>query len=160
MTEGSDLRRTKILRWIGGCVLLAFLWWTVGPHRPWWVGLLLVSCLIAILLSSPSKGRSLTAPQIADLIERFLDGTSLYPQEWNDFVERSQRDKEMDRFRKRCSELDPLVNHPGKPDPKAVAELRSMVEMLRSQTYPARSDESADLDSAAGPPAPGGSEPR
>jgi hypothetical protein len=43
-----------------------------------------------------------TPEEIADLIERFLNGTSLYPQEWNDFVECSHPDKMLDSFRKRC----------------------------------------------------------
>jgi hypothetical protein len=33
------------------------------------------------------KRKAKTAAEIADLIERFLNGASLYPQEWNDFVE-------------------------------------------------------------------------
>jgi hypothetical protein len=72
--------------------------------------------------------------EVAQLIERFLEKKSLYPQEWNDFVDGSLRDKELDVYRKRSYELDPLVNRPGEPDPEAVAELRSMIEILRSPT--------------------------
>lgn len=79
------------------------------------------------------RKRSKDAAEVADLIERFLNGRSLYPQEWNDFVDASQRNKKIDLYRKRCSELDPLVNRPGDPDPKAVSELRSMIQILRSQ---------------------------
>ena len=68
---------------------------------------------------------------MAQIIERFLAGTSLYPQEWNDFVELSQLNKDVEEYRKRCYELDPLVNYPGEPDPEAVAELRAMVEKLK-----------------------------
>jgi hypothetical protein len=75
--------------------------------------------------------RDKTRLQIADLIERFLDSTSLYPQEWNDFVESPQRDKKLDVYRKRCDQLDPLVNRPGEMDPTAVAELREMIDELR-----------------------------
>jgi hypothetical protein len=70
--------------------------------------------------------------EVADLIERYLDGASLYPQEWNDFVDSSQRRKDVDIYRKRCSELDLLVNRPEGPDPEATAELRSMIKTLRS----------------------------
>ena len=76
--------------------------------------------------------RDKTPHEIADLIERFLDGKSLYPQEWNDFVDSSQRDKEIDFYRRRCYELDPLVNRPGPPDQNAIAELRKLVSELRS----------------------------
>ena len=76
----------------------------------------------------------MNAAAVADLVERFLDGKSLHPQEWNDFVDASQRDKKIEAYRKRCSELDPLVNRPGEPDPAAVAELRSMIRTLRSQS--------------------------
>jgi len=72
-----------------------------------------------------------TAAEIAGIIERFLNGNSLYPQEWNDFVERHERDASLDPYRKKCYELDPLVNSPEPQNPKAVAELREMIEELR-----------------------------
>jgi hypothetical protein len=78
-----------------------------------------------------SSNRSKTASEVADLVERFLDGRSSYPQEWNDFVDGSQRDKAVEVYRKRCYDLDPRVNRPGDPDPEAVAELRSMIGRLR-----------------------------
>jgi hypothetical protein len=76
--------------------------------------------------------RSKNALEVADIIAPFLDRTSLYPQEWNDFVECSQRDKKIDVYRKRCYQLDPLVNRPGDPDQNAVTELRSMIDELRT----------------------------
>ena len=76
---------------------------------------------------------NLSYTQMAQLIERFLEGNELYPQEWNDFVEVSQRQKEMDVYRKRCYDLDPLVNSHEAPDPEAVAELRSMIRTLREK---------------------------
>jgi hypothetical protein len=72
-----------------------------------------------------------TAAEIAGIVERFLDGNSLYPQEWNDFVEGRERDASLDPYRKKCYELDPLVNCPDPQDPKAIAELRGMVKELR-----------------------------
>jgi hypothetical protein len=72
-----------------------------------------------------------TAAQIADIIERFLNENSLYPQEWNDFVECSQPEERLDCYRKKCYELDPLVNSPDPQDPKAIEELRIMVVELR-----------------------------
>jgi hypothetical protein len=80
------------------------------------------------------KNKPKTATDIADLIERFLNRASLYPQEWNDFVERKQADSMLDLYRKRCDELDPLVNCPEPQDAKALAELRSIVEQLRSRS--------------------------
>ena len=72
--------------------------------------------------------------EVADLIERFLEGRSLYPQEWGDFVECRQQNSEIDKIRKRLDvELDPLVNCPGEQDPKAIAELKAIVAELRSR---------------------------
>lgn len=76
-------------------------------------------------------GKKKTAAQIADIIERFLNDRSLYPQEWNDFVECNQPEAKLDAYRKQCYELDPLVNSPAPPDPKAIVELRNMVDELR-----------------------------
>jgi hypothetical protein len=77
-----------------------------------------------------------TAGEIADLIERFLNGSSLYPQEWNDFVECGHPDKMLDSYRRRCDLLDPLVNCPEPQDPKALQELRNMVQELRTLSTP------------------------
>jgi len=73
-----------------------------------------------------------TATEIADIIERFVNGTSLYAQEWNDFVDCKQSNQKLDSYRKRCDELDPLVNRPEPQDAKAVAELKNMIDELRS----------------------------
>lgn len=78
------------------------------------------------------KRKSKTATEIADLIERFLNGVSLYSQEWNDFVECSHPDKMLDSYRKRCDLLDPRVNCSDPQDPKALQELRTMVQELRN----------------------------
>jgi hypothetical protein len=77
------------------------------------------------------KNTRMTPFEIADLIQRFLDEKSLYPEEWVEFAETPQRDKSLDAYRKRCDQLDPLVNRPGDMDSKAVAELRSMIDELR-----------------------------
>jgi hypothetical protein len=71
--------------------------------------------------------------ETAQLIERFLEGNELYPQEWNDFVEVPQRHKETDVYRQRCYDLDPLVNSHETPDPEALAELQSMVGTLHQK---------------------------
>jgi hypothetical protein len=63
---------------------------------------------------------NLSYPEMAQLIERFLEGNELYPQEWNDFVEVPQRQKERDAYRKRCYDLDPLVNSHEAADPDAI----------------------------------------
>jgi hypothetical protein len=52
--------------------------------------------------------------------------------EWCDFAETPQRDPAVERYRKRCDKLSPLVNRPGEMDEAAVAELRSIIEVLRS----------------------------
>jgi len=71
--------------------------------------------------------------EVAQLIERFLENRSLYPQEWNDFVDTSQKDRVIDDYRRECDELDPLVNRRGEPDPDAVARLKGIINQLRSE---------------------------
>jgi hypothetical protein len=75
--------------------------------------------------------KNMTPLEIAELIQRFLNEKRLYPEEWVEFSETPQHDKNLDVYRKRCDLLDPLVNRPGDMDPTAVAELRSMIEELR-----------------------------
>jgi hypothetical protein len=82
-----------------------------------------------------SKGkwkRDMTPEEAAEVIERFLAETELYPFEWTDFAETRQKDPRIEHYRKRCDKLSPLVNRPGDMDELAVAELRSIVKELRS----------------------------
>jgi hypothetical protein len=95
------------------------------------------------LMFKPNQRR--TAVEIADIIERFLNQNSSYLQEWNDFVECREPDSRLDTYRKRCDELDPLVNSPGPQDPKAIAELRSMVGQLRRLEIQTDREESTDF---------------
>jgi hypothetical protein len=128
-------RRIAVVCWLaGGFLFLPAVWRDFGPIHPWLRILSLVWFLIpvALVYPYPLKRKALTAQEMASLIERFLENRSLYPQEWNDFVECSQPDKEMDRFRKHCDELDPLVNCPGTPDEDSVLELRAMIRELRN----------------------------
>jgi len=83
------------------------------------------------------KNRNMTPLEMADVVERFLDEKSLYPEEWVEFAETPQHDKIIDVNRKRCDQLDPLVNRPGDMDPTAVAELREMIDVLRRLGEPA-----------------------
>jgi hypothetical protein len=74
----------------------------------------------------------MSVEQAAQIVEHFLDGSSLYPQKWHDFVETPQRNGAVESFR--CYQLDPPVDKPGSPDASAVAELRQILTVLRSQT--------------------------
>ncbi len=76
--------------------------------------------------------RDMSPEQAAQVIERFLTETELYPFEWTDFAETKQQDPRVELYRKRCDKLSPLVNGPGEMDQTAVAELRSIIEKLRS----------------------------
>jgi hypothetical protein len=78
--------------------------------------------------------RDLNRKQVADLIERFLNNRLAYPQEWNDFVECSQEDVQMNRYRKVCYELDPLVNSHEPQDPVVLEKLGNLVVELRNQS--------------------------
>ena len=73
----------------------------------------------------------MTPEEAAAVIERFL-GQTPDSIEWCDFSETPQRDTTVELYRKRCDELSPLVNRPGEMDEAAVAELRSIIEELRS----------------------------
>lgn len=82
---------------------------------------------------SESKWKGNMSPkEAAQVIERFLAETELYPFEWTDFAETKQQDPRVERYRKRCDKLSPLVNRPGEMDKVAVEELRSIVEELRA----------------------------
>lgn len=76
--------------------------------------------------------RNMHPEEVAQIIERFLENESLWPQEWNDFVDTPQLDKTVECYRQQCYELDPLVNRPGNADPDAVAQLKSIIERLRT----------------------------
>ena len=76
--------------------------------------------------------KDMSPEEAAQVIERFLAGTSLYLQEWNDFAETGQKNARVERHRERCDDLSPLVNRPGEMDQAAVSELRSIIEELRS----------------------------
>lgn len=76
--------------------------------------------------------RDMSPEQAAQVIQRFLTETELYPFEWTDFAETKQQDPRVELYRKRCDKLSPLVNRPGEMDQTAVAELRSIIEKLRS----------------------------
>jgi hypothetical protein len=78
--------------------------------------------------------RNATKAEVADLIDRFLENRLAYPQEWNDFVERSQKDPDVEVYRKKCDELDPLVNCPDPVDHDALTELRLMAKELSAST--------------------------
>ena len=75
----------------------------------------------------------MTAEEAAGVIERFIDGPG-DSIEWCDFAETRQKDAQVEAYRKRCDKLSPLVNRPGEMDEAAVAELRSIVQELRSMT--------------------------
>lgn len=68
------------------------------------------------------------------MIDRFLENRLAYPQEWNDFVERSQKDPDVEVYRKKCYELDPLVNCPDPVDQDALTELRLLAKELSAST--------------------------
>ena len=75
----------------------------------------------------------MTPEEAAAVLDRFL-GEMPDSVEWCDFAETPQRDPTVERYRRRCDKLSPLVNRPGEMDKAAVAELRSMIEELRSTT--------------------------
>jgi hypothetical protein len=79
--------------------------------------------------------------EAAQVIERFLAETELYPFEWTDFAETKQQDPMVELYRKRCDKLSPLVNRPGEMDEVAVLELKSIVENLRAMSNSGGSDE-------------------
>ena len=69
--------------------------------------------------------------EVADLIDRYLGHESLYPQEWNDFIDTGQDNWIVEAYRKCCYALDPLINHDGEPCPGVVTALKGIVTALR-----------------------------
>jgi len=51
------------------------------------------------------SGKIRTPGEVADIIVRFLSGSGLYPQEFNDFFESSLSDPKLDAYRQRCEML-------------------------------------------------------
>ena len=76
--------------------------------------------------------KNMNRQEAAGVIERFLEGRSLYPQEWNDFVDTPQEDSVIETCRQQCYGLDPLLNRPGTPDSSALNDLKRALERLRS----------------------------
>ena len=91
-----------------------------------------------------AKGKwkpDMSPEEAAQVIERFLAETELYPFEWTDFAETKQQDPRVELYRKRCDKLSPLVSRPGEMDRTAVVELRSIIEKLRSMSDSGSNDE-------------------
>ena len=82
-----------------------------------------------------NKRMNLTVHDVGQLIQRFPSDSLRYPQEWNDFVDTKQRKPESERYRRRCYQLDPSVNRPGKVDEAALMELRTLAASTRKETY-------------------------
>lgn len=84
-------------------------------------------------------GKIKTPGRVADIIERFLSGSSLYPQEFSDFFECSVLDPELDAYRQRCemlhSEFEPRRGEGGQRQAQretaAIDELKQIVAELR-----------------------------
>jgi hypothetical protein len=91
-------------------------------------------------------GKTKTPKQTADIIDRFLSGSGLYPQEFNDFFECSLSDTKLDALRQRCEVLHgefeprrgPLVllsldgrQQQAQREAAAIKELEQIVEELR-----------------------------
>lgn len=57
-------------------------------------------------MSATAMSWQITTPgQAADIIERFLSGSGLYAQEFNDFIDTALADPELDAYRQRCEDL-------------------------------------------------------
>lgn len=70
--------------------------------------------------------------EAALVVERFLTNSEAYQQEWNDFAETPQRNPVVERFRKRCDNLQASLNGPGNLDNATVEELKTIIRELRS----------------------------
>src|SRR5690348_12966555 len=75
-----------------------------------------------------------SATEIANIIERFLNHSSMYPAEWNDFVSRTHPDTRLESYRKRCADLTMRIDSSmwNSQNPKAQTELRSILHELRT----------------------------
>ena len=77
-----------------------------------------------------------TPGQVADIIERFLSDSSLYPQEFNDFIDCGLSDSQLDAYRERCEMLHSdfesrLAERDLQREASATKELEQIVVELR-----------------------------
>lgn len=86
-----------------------------------------------------------TPSEVIAIIERFLSRKSIYPQEWNDFIERPISDPMLDVYRdraeKRNAEFEPrpgIVDWTHQPEREAAAceELENIVAEIRAIAGP------------------------
>ncbi len=68
---------------------------------------------------------------VAEIIEQFLDGTG-GPWDWDDFTSIRIADPELDAIRVRCVELCDSTSTGQYCGPEGFAEMRRMVDQLRS----------------------------
>jgi hypothetical protein len=64
-----------------------------------------------------AKGKwklDMSPEEAAQVIERFLAETELYPFEWTDFAETKQQDPRVEQYRRRCDKLSPQVTDLGR----------------------------------------------
>jgi len=92
------------------------------------IGILVAGAILLLFswLTRVSKRRNrLSYSEVADIIERHIDGTE-GPWDWDDFTSIPIGDDDLDAIRIRCIDLERVL--PGKP----VEELRAIVRRLRS----------------------------
>ena len=86
------------------------------------------------------KGRELkptTRRDLADIIERFLDGAGKDPYEWDDFTSIPFKDPELEAVRSEVNEIAWIHQTPARGkwvSERGVAKLRELLQRLRDET--------------------------
>lgn len=58
------------------------------------------------------------------MVEGFVSGKSLYPEEWQDFVASTHADIELNLCRKRCADFTVQLEPSNAQDPNVLAEIK------------------------------------
>ena len=93
------------------------------------LGLLLVAPLFRLLTRISKRRNRLTANDVADTIERHIEGTE-GPFDWDSFTSIPIADEGLDAIRMRCVELD----HPTPVSAENLKELKRIAEQLKSHS--------------------------
>jgi|SRR5277367_2016067 len=94
----------------------------------WIIGIVSAVALCSLLIKTyryHARRQRMNDQDIADLLERRLEGAVGQSNEWANFVDASFKDPRLETIRRRCSEFDSLVTEERRSD------LKDLIQELR-----------------------------